>query len=391
METTTKKPVHHSSTVKFSYDNETVNILKFSDETTLDYLKPMVYVLRSSMFGFYLQMKTTSFEVPKEVFGSVQSRAERVINTFVDREKSTGILFTGDKGSGKTMLTNIICNACIEDLGMPVIIIEDSFSGSGFTNFIENIGSCVLLFDEFGKTYKMNSDNGNQEDLLSLLDGTSSVKRLNLFTENRETDISEFLLARPGRVYYHFKYKKLEADVIREVCEKNGIDKTMIQSIVDASICAQTFSFDILNAIVEESKRYGEPIQDILKTLNVGIDDNINIKMEAVKAIYVKTGEELKIPLAFNVFRKPLHEYDNNGRMAVAYWDEHLKSLQAKLGEKFNEYEHGRYHISIEFDDFKGEKDGLSLYVVDENSNNPIAITAKVIDSSSQAYIQYLS
>lgn len=278
-------------TVKFYKSNDIVRVLSLDTETLLDELKPAIYTLCfSPMSGFYLQHKKDRFEVPSEIYGSANKKVNKVLSAYEHRSVSTGVMLTGDKGSGKTMLSSIVCNKMI-DKGLPVILIEDSFSGSGFLEILDNIGESVLFFDEFGKTFAQRSDEfGNeidnpQQNLLSLFDGANSTKRLIIITENETELINGYMKNRPGRLLYHFRYNKLEEDVIREYCKSKNIDDGSINELVYRRDTSFEFSFDVLKAIVEEYLRTGESIQEVCDDLNIErpLTEDTVLKIESVK------------------------------------------------------------------------------------------------------------
>jgi hypothetical protein len=52
---------------------------------------------------FYLE-KIEPFQIEGKLYGDTNSTAARILSTFHDRPKSTGVLLAGEKGSGKTMV-----------------------------------------------------------------------------------------------------------------------------------------------------------------------------------------------------------------------------------------------------------------------------------------------
>ena len=97
---------------------------------------------------FYLE-QIDSFEIKGKLYGNTTRHADRILNTFKDRGASTGVMLTGEKGSGKTLLTKqISINAALEDI--PTIVINSPWHGDPFNSFMQNINQpCVILFDEF--------------------------------------------------------------------------------------------------------------------------------------------------------------------------------------------------------------------------------------------------
>ncbi len=301
--------------VKYMINNNTVNIINLNDETAIDILPPRVYTVRfTEMGGFFLDIIKSKLDTPKKVYGGIPSRVEKCIKTYQARAAALGILLTGDKGTGKSLLVAALANAAIEQLAMPVILIKEPFGGTQFTSFIESIGECCLIFDEFGKMYPKHAEDSqhSQQSLLSLMDGVDKAKRLIIMSENHIHDINEFILNRPSRVYYHFKYYKLEESSIIEYCNDQRVDMNITKEIIDLSRRARIFSFDMLKSISEEHLRFVDvSLEEIVEDLNIDISEQNNATMEIIEIF--ETVSKAKIEL-FNpksvIVQKP-HRYNN--------------------------------------------------------------------------------
>ena len=252
---------------KFADQGTTVSVISFDENSISDSLKPAVYSVGQNMFGFYLNKVSDKMDTPKQLFGSVNERVERILTSYKDTDRSFGVLFSGAKGSGKTMCSSVVANRAIEELSIPVVMVEEDFDPSALSSFIQKLGECVLFFDEFGKRY--NKSNEGQGELLSLFDGTSIGKRLIILTENSKSDINPYMLNRPGRIWYHFEYDKIEPEIIDEYCKVQGIEEDVVEKIKLRREKAYEFSFDVLQALVTEYKRYGGDIDELADALNI--------------------------------------------------------------------------------------------------------------------------
>ena len=213
--------------------------------------------------AFYLE-HIEDFNSPSKIYGDCLKNTNRVINTFLSRPNATGVMLTGEKGSGKTLLTKNIAIELAKQ-GIPTIVINNAWHGDNFNTFIQTIEQpCAVLFDEFEKTY----DRDEQESILTLLDGVFPTKKLFLITSNDKYRVDYHMRNRPGRIFYMLEFKGLDANFIREYCQDNLENKTHIERIVNITSLFNEFNFDMLKALVEEMNRYDESPQESLKMLN---------------------------------------------------------------------------------------------------------------------------
>lgn len=212
---------------------------------------------------FYLE-QIENFEIKGKIYGNATRNADRILRTFKDRPAATGVMLTGEKGSGKTLLTKqIAINAALE--GIPTIVINQPWCGEGFNSFMQMIEQpTIVLFDEFEKVY----DREQQEAMLTLLDGVYPSKKLFLLTCNDKWRVDQHMRNRPGRIFYMIDFKGLDAEFIREYCEDNLNAKEHIPKICSIASLFNEFNFDMLKAMVEEMNRYGETPTEVLKLLN---------------------------------------------------------------------------------------------------------------------------
>lgn len=236
------------------------------------------YTVRfNPMEGFSLE-EVEPFRMPGKVYGDCLRNADRIVNTFMSRDGNTGVLLTGEKGSGKTLLARQIA---IQS-GLPVIIINSDHSGDNFNSFLSSITQpCIVFLDEFEKTYNRES----QEKILTLLDGTYQSRKLFLLTSNDKYRIDNNMKNRPGRIFYLIEFGGLEEEFIIEYCQDNLKDQSYVPDVVRVSRLFDIFNFDLLTAIVEESNRYGENPKDLLGLLNAKPEYGGDISYSAVVKI----------------------------------------------------------------------------------------------------------
>ena len=231
-----------------------------------------------------------SFEIKGKRYGDLDKNTDRILNTFMDRTASTGVMLAGEKGSGKSLLAKNLAIEAANRSNIPCIVINAPWVGDKFNAFMQMIEQpCMVLFDEFEKVY----DEEDQEKALTLLDGVFPSKKLFVLTCNDKWRINQNMRNRPGRLFYMLDYKGLDANFITEYCNDNlkkSLQKHTEKLCQIASLFAQ-FNFDMLKATVEEMNRYNEGPEDALRMLNVKpeFDSGNKFSMKLIK-----NGEEVK-------------------------------------------------------------------------------------------------
>lgn len=252
----------------FVQRGSTFSLQDGASSKTHDVLPPGNYVVKRSMFGFYLE-QVKDFGDQGKIYGDAVKKATRIINTFESRSKSTGVLLSGVKGTGKTMMSRILGFECFKR-GMPCLIINEPHVGDDFNQFIQAINQpTMIMFDEFEKVYPKEK----QEHMLTLLDGVFPTKKLFVLTSNSMSRMDENMVSRPGRIFYHLDYKGLDEQFIRDYCEDNLINKKYIDALCSMTTLYWAFTFDMLQAIVEEMNRYDESPAEAVKMLNAKPDE----------------------------------------------------------------------------------------------------------------------
>lgn len=246
-------------------------IFNVTDKSSVDIthiLPPATYTVKIDPFENFYFEKISDFELPAKLYGSIQKNADRILNTFKDRPETTGVLLSGEKGSGKTLLSKLVSKMAIDN-GLITIVINTPFKGEKFNTFIQGIDQPkVIIFDEFEKVF----DERGQESILTLLDGVYPSKTLYLLTTNDPWRIDKHMRNRPGRIFYMFDFKGLEKEFIIEYTKDNLINQGNAAGVLTVSSLFNDFNFDMLKALIEEMNRYEETAQESVKVLNTRPD-----------------------------------------------------------------------------------------------------------------------
>lgn len=315
-------------------------ILKDGVMDMRDTLPVGVYTIKQVPMSDELYLDSVEpFVLTGKIYGNSEKLATRILTTLQRRETSTGVLLSGEKGSGKTMLTKLIALKAHE-LGMSCILVSDSHHGDNFNEFVQNVQQpAIFLFDEFEKVYDKPEQ---QEGLLSLLDGTFPTKKLFLFTVNNSYKVNENMINRPGRIYYHIHYRGLDEQFVREYAEDVLKNKDYTKALVALSYMYDALNFDMLKAIVEEMNATGEGPMEVVKILNASpyTYDKYNVTYTAVMKINGVEVPVTNIEQGQTLHKNPVIVAANNGfRAAVEYTDMFMpKELyeEGAIGDQLN-------------------------------------------------------
>lgn len=233
------------------------------------------------------------FRVPSKMYGNINAMTKRIVQTFNERNKTTGVLLSGVKGSGKTLLAKSISIQMATE-GVPTILVNSEFSGETFNTFIQSITErAVVIFDEFEKIY----DKEHQEEVLTLLDGTVPSNKMYILTCNDISRIDKNMANRPGRVYYNLEYASISKEDVIDYCQNNLADQSQIDVVVDFFQEFNVFTFDMLTCLIEEMNRFGETPQEAAQYINVNLSKDVGLLFD-VEVFDINTN--IPVPVKFS-------------------------------------------------------------------------------------------
>lgn len=236
-----------------------------------DRLPPKTYSINcSQMTGFYLT-EHSDMEIKEKVYGARETKADKVLRSFASFNRNLGVILSGNKGIGKSLFAKMLCIKAQEQ-GYPVLIVERFIPG--IAQYIASIDQEVLvLFDEFDKTFRNIKTGENEADpqagLLSLFDGISNGKKLFVVTCNELYNINDYMVNRPGRFHYHFRFEYPSDTEIREYLSDilQPEYHSQIENVISFANRV-SINYDCLRAIAFELNS-GESFERAIKDLNI--------------------------------------------------------------------------------------------------------------------------
>ena len=237
------------------------------DLKSYDSLPAGYYTIKfSSKKGFWLERYPEFAITDEKIYGVHLHKVDKVMNSFCICKRNLGVILSGDKGIGKSLFARLLGRKAVDN-GIPVIIVDKYIEDIGA--FIDEIDQEIMvLFDEFDKTFaKGGRDEDPQVTMLSLFDGVSPRKKLFVVTCNDLRNLNGFMVNRPGRFHYHFRFDYPGAKDIQEYLSDvlMGEYEGEIDSVIEFSNRVG-LNYDCLRSIAFELNQglsFAEAIKDI--------------------------------------------------------------------------------------------------------------------------------
>ena len=233
------------------------------------------------MSGFYLSIRTDLEVTEDKIYGTSSYKINKVMKSYdAMAHRNFGVLLSGQKGIGKSLFVRLLAEESIKK-GLPVVTV--TMYVPGIANFIASIDQdCVVIFDEFEKTFAIKEDENQQDELLSLFDGMDGGHKLFVVTCNDLEHMSQYMLNRPGRFHYHFTMTPPTPEEVEEYMKDklapeyhhNIHDVVNLANIVD-------MPYDYLRAIAFELNQ-GYTLKEAMSDLNITRTDDTRFEVTVI-------------------------------------------------------------------------------------------------------------
>lgn len=260
-----------------------------SSVETHDELPVATYRVKFNPMAGYSLLRVEDIEVGSDtIYGTHKQRLERMSQAYSSTDRSLGVIMSGDKGMGKSLMIRLLAEHFATERNLATVLVDAN--SPGLAEFLDTLGETVVVFDEFEKKFNEDEDSDAQSQFLGLFDGISSHKRLYVVTVNRVEDLNDFMINRPGRFHYHIRFNYPTSDEVRQYLRDQVADITDEQVEDVAAFALRTkINYDHLRSIAFELKLGGE-FADIIGDLNI---KNLTSTMYTVTVTF-SDGVELK-------------------------------------------------------------------------------------------------
>lgn len=268
----------------------------------VDEIAPGYYNLFKTKMGF-MWSPIEPFEINHRVYGSSIKMAPRILNSYKERKGIvTSAMFSGLKGSGKSLLMKRCAIDFVAEGGI-VIVINEPFCGTEFNEFVQTIKQPVMfIIDEFEKVY---DDKSARNALLSLLDGTVRTHALFILTSNEKlrsyrSNNMEFFHNRPSRIYYSIEFETVDMEAIHEFLDDQLTNPERKEEVLDFIDLFREFNMDMLSILVKEVNSNPDlKVRQLAHFLNIKPDSSMG-RMEFKWSLIWKRADGVEVDVTSN-------------------------------------------------------------------------------------------
>lgn len=250
---------------EFSFIKNGNSIIPIPQGTKYSLIPGKVYELKNTPFSDVCLEEINEFKFPEDYYlGEGDERfMDKVVNTYNNTDKlTTGVLFSGLKGSGKTLMAK---RTAIKS-NLPIIVINGNVSSNEVESFFAQVCDDVcIIMDELDKNWYLPA-------LLGFFDGVKpTCKKLILCTANDERDIDKYLNDRCSRIRYKRTFNSIGKDIAKTILSKYFDTDEAIDGAAEFCCSAMSVvSYDNVVTFGEEHKNNPDAdFDELLNDLNI--------------------------------------------------------------------------------------------------------------------------
>ena len=301
--------------------------------------------------GIYSLERTYPLQLPEKIYGNFERVCDRYIKAYHNTKRNLGVLLTGLKGNGKTILAKLLC----KKLNQPVILVTESFKApQNALEFLTSpeLGNCTILMDEFEKVF--NNDDEAIYPVLQLLDGPKETHHFFILTTN-SNNINTNFINRPSRIHFTKSFSSLDLELAENIIDDKLIYKEHKANLLKMIRNYPKLSLDILITIIDDINLFNEEPNIIFKEMGLSLEHSSFTVFQKVQDDWVMVSSRYWLDSEFN----QIWIIDTNDPDDIKHQSKNKLFQFLETHFKPSEEETGTFYVN---------RDGVELKFVDHST-----------------------